>query len=53
LKWASSFRTSATLEPQGDSDAHLVNEGFILGIVVGRLVVDMQDVLQVIALKGR
>jgi hypothetical protein len=40
------------LNPQGYSDAQPVNQGLILSTIVGCLVVDLQDVLQVIALGG-
>jgi hypothetical protein len=38
------------LDFEGNSDAQPMDQGLILGAVVGRLVMDRQDVLQVIAL---
>jgi hypothetical protein len=39
-----------SLDFEGNSDAQHMDQGLVLGIVVGRLVVDLQDVLQMIAL---
>jgi hypothetical protein len=36
-------------DPQGDNNVQPMDEGFILSIVVGRFVMDLQDVLQVVA----
>jgi hypothetical protein len=37
------------LESQGNSDAQSVDQGLVLGAIVGRFVVDLQDVLQIVA----
>jgi hypothetical protein len=38
-----------SLDSEGNSDVQPVDQGLVLGAVVGHLVVDLQDVLQVIA----
>jgi hypothetical protein len=38
------------LDSQGNSDARSVDQGLVLGAIVGRFVVDLQDVLQMVAL---
>jgi hypothetical protein len=38
------------LDSQGNSDAQSVNQGLILSTIVGRLVVDLQDVFQMITM---
>jgi hypothetical protein len=38
------------LDSQENSDAQSMDQGLILGAIVGRLVVDLQDVFQMIAL---
>jgi hypothetical protein len=40
------------LGSQGNSDAQSMDQGLVFGAVVGHLVVDLQDVFQVIALRG-
>jgi hypothetical protein len=39
------------LDSQGNNDAQSVDQGLVLDAVVGRLVVDLQDVFQVVALR--
>jgi hypothetical protein len=39
-----------SLDSEGNNDAQPMDQGLILGVVVGHLVVDLQDILQVITL---